>query len=270
VGNIADVEQAKTDIETYFGSWKVRANAPAAAEAPAVPALPTDASKILIFDDPKRTQSDVSLFCRLNVEGGDEEEAAVELLSSLMGDRIFNEIRVHRGLAYSPGAAAFIDDDGAGRAIFYSDGVVNSGAGQILSYYKQVSDGLAWQSVGQVSGKLTDLVAEGKPLTYVDGKGERIAKVDVAQISKLLQNCADHNITTIEGPKDVVAPQLDELGLAYEVVEWRANGDELLWKYDPKEAKKKQKKKLKAEKKKAKEQEKEAEKEPATPAPASP
>jgi len=293
VGNIADVEQAKTDIETYFGSWKVRANAPAAAEAPAVPALPTDASKILIFDDPKRTQSDVSLFCRLNVEGGDEEEAAVELLSSLMGDRIFNEIRVHRGLAYSPGAAAFIDDDGAGRAIFYSDGVVNSGAGQILSYYKQVidevktgkfdkselmvskirnarSDGLAWQSVGQVSSKLTDLVAEGKPLTYVDGKGERIAKVDVAQVSKLLQNCADHNITTIEGPKDVVAPQLDELGLAYEVVEWRANGDELLWKYDPKEAKKKQKKKLKAEKKKAKEQEKEEEKEAGTPAPASP
>jgi predicted Zn-dependent peptidase len=294
VGLIPDVEQAKKDIETYFGGWQARNNAPAPAAKLDVPALPTDASKILIFDDPKRTQSDVTMYCRLSLQGGAEEEAAVQLLDSLMGDRIFNEIRVHRGLAYSPGAAAFVDDDGAGRAIFYSDGVVNRGAGEILAYYKQVvsevqsgkfdknellvskirnarRDGLAWQSVGQVTDNLSDLVAEGKPFDYVKGKGERLAKVDVAQVSRLLDDCAVHNITTIEGPKDVVAPQLDELGMAYEVVEWRANGDDLLWKYDPKEAKKKQKSKLKAEKKKAKEtakdQPEEQPAEPTEPAP---
>jgi predicted Zn-dependent peptidase len=291
VGLVDDVEKAKKDVETYFGGWQARSGAPAPAAKVEVPALPTEAPKILIFDEPKRTQSDVTMYCRLSLSGTPGEEEAVQLLDSLMGDRIFNEIRVHRGLAYSPGASAFVDDDGAGRAIFYSDGVVNRGAGEILSYYQQVvnevqtgkfdknellvskirnarRDGLAWQSVGQVSGNLSDLVAEGKPFDLVKGKGERLAKVDVASVSRLLDSCAEHHITTIEGPKDVVAPQLDELGLAYEVVEWRANGDELLWKYDPKEAKKKQKKKLQAEKKKAKETAKEQPKEePSAPAP---
>ncbi len=294
VGLIEDVDKVKKDIDTYFSGWKVRANAPEAPAIPDVPALPTAASKILLYDDPTRTQSDVTMYCRLDLQGGEEEAAALQLLDSLMGDRIFNEIRVHRGLAYSPGAAAFKDDDGAGRAIFYSDGVVNRGAGEILSYYKQVidevrngkfaadelvvakirnsrRDGLAWQSVSQVNQNLVDMVSKRKSFDSVATKGERLANVDVAAVSKILQTCGDHNITTIEGPKDVVAPQLDELGLAYEVVEWRANGDELLWKYDPKEAKKKQKKKLKAEKKRAKEQEKEGKKEDqAEPAPASP
>lgn len=292
VGNIEDVEKAKKDVEAYFGGWKPRAGAPAAPTAMTAPGMPTEGTKILLFDDPKLTQSQVTAFCRLDLTGAPEEEAAVELVSSLMGDRIFNEIRVHRGLAYSPGAYASIEDDGAGEAVFYSDGVVNRGAAEILQYYRQVmtevkegkfaadelvvakirasrSDGLAWQSVGQVTSRLANLVADKKSFSVVANKGKDLAAVDVAQVQKVLQSCVDHHIVTIEGPKDVIAPQLDELGLAYQVVEWRANGDELLWKYDPKEAKKKQKKKLKAERKKAKEQEKEDKKGDA-PAPASP
>jgi hypothetical protein len=77
--------------------------------------------------------------------------------------------------------------------------------------------------------------------------------VDGDALKGLIAGCNDHSITTLQGPKDVITPQLDELGYTYEVVEWRADGDEMLWKYDPKAAKKKEKKKQKSDKKKAKE-----------------
>lgn len=279
VGNI-DPEQAKKNVQTYFGGWESRKDAPAPPTEVQPPALPSDPPEILIFNDPSRTQTDVTMYCRLNTEGKPGEDVAVDVLSSLMGDRIFNEIRVNRGLAYSPGAAAFIDDGGAGRAQFYSDGVVNSGVGQILEYYKRVvhevatgsiqndellmskvrharGDGLTWQSVNQVSDQLTTMVENDRDPSVVAHRGEDLAKIDVGQVSALLANCDGHAITTIEGPKDIVIPQLDELGYTYQVVEWRANGDDLLWKYDPKAAKKKEKDRIKKEKKDAKKKEKE-------------
>jgi len=59
-------------------------------------------------------------------------------------------------------------------------------------------------------------------------------------------------VVTIQGPKDVVTPQLDERGIDYEVLEWQSEAEELLWTYDPKEAKKREKKKQKKAKKRAK------------------
>ncbi len=100
----------------------------------------------------------------------------------------------------------------------------------------------------ETPGELAEVYERLKAAT----RGERISKVGVEQVSRLLTSCAQSTITTIEGPKDVVGPQLDELGYAYEVVEWKANGEDLLWKYDPKAAKQAEKDKLKAEKKKAK------------------
>ncbi|MCB9683958.1 MAG: insulinase family protein [Alphaproteobacteria bacterium] len=282
VGNI-NPEDAKKNVQTYFGGWQARKDAPAPPAEVQPPSLPSDPPEILIFNDPGRTQTDVTMYCRLDLKDEPGEDVAVDVLSSLMGDRIFNEIRVNRGLAYSPGAASFIDDGGAGRAQFYSDGVINSGVGQILQYYKQVvhevatgdidndellmskvrharGDGVPWQSVGQVSDNLTTMVENDRDPAAVAHRGQDLAGIDIAQVSALLTNCDGHAITTVEGPKDIVIPQLDELGYTYQVVEWRANGDDLLWKYDPKAAKKKEKDRLKKEKKDAKQKEKEASK----------
>ena len=57
----------------------------------------------------------------------------------------------------------------------------------------------------------------------------------------------------------MVTEQLNEKGLPFEILDHEPIGDELLWKYDPKSAKKKEKKKEKEEKKKAKTEDAEAE-----------
>ena len=65
----------------------------------------------------------------------------------------------------------------------------------------------------------------------------------------------------------MITPQLDELGFEYSVVEWSPQGEELLFKYDPKEAKRREKDKQKKEKKDLKDKAKEASK-PSEPEPA--
>ncbi len=84
----------------------------------------------------------------------------------------------------------------------------------------------------------------------------RLAAVDAAQLKAQMGTCTQHSLITIEGPIDAIAPQLDAAGVAYEVYDWKAVAKDLLWKHDPKAAKKSEKTeaktKKKAEKKEAK------------------
>ncbi|MEQ1505816.1 MAG: insulinase family protein [Myxococcota bacterium] len=274
VGNI-EVESAKKLALTYFGGWGPRPGAGAAPKEPSPPAMPTEPSKILIYDDAKRTQTDLYTQCRLNVTDR-TQEYAVGVLSSLLRNQTFSTMRVKEGLAYSPGAGASIGSDGASTLTFYSDGVVNSGIGRMYTFFGEAiraieagevnpeevtlhklrqarSEGVSAQSIGQVTDNMSEIIRNGQNWDVLTKRGELIASVSPDDMKPLLDGCAEHSITTLVGPKDVITPQLDELGLTYSVVEWKANGDELLWKYDPKAAKKREKDRSKAEKKKNKE-----------------
>jgi zinc protease len=285
VGNI-DAEEAKKTAITYFGGWAPKANAEPPPKPATPPAMPTGESKVLIYDDAKRTQTDINLQCRLNVTSRDQE-FAVGVLSSLLRNKVFSTMRVKEGLAYSPGAYATIGSDMSAVLGFYSDGVVNAGIGRMMQFFEQSladveagkvdveeitlhklrtarSTGVSAQSIDQVSNNMTSIVRNDQSWENLQKRGELIAAVDPAQLQSIIQGCKDHAITTIEGPKDVIIPQLEELGIAYDVVEWSGQGEDLLWKYDPKQAKKNEKKKQKDEKKKAKEEKKKA-KEPAAP-----
>ena len=68
----------------------------------------------------------------------------------------------------------------------------------------------------------------------------------------MVKGCNSRAIATLEGPAEVITPQLEERGIAYEVVDYEARGEEIHAKYDPKGYKKYAKKKAKEEKKKAK------------------
>ncbi len=272
VGNI-DGAEAKKMAQSYFGGWK-KPSAALPDFTPQTPNMPTEKSKILVFDVPERTQSQVQRFCRLNY-AGPEDDIAVDVLSSLIGNKTFSTLRVKEGLAYSPGAYSGLRDNNSGFLIFTSL-AVNSGVGRTLEFFTEAAedvengdideqevilhklrrarrDGLAGQSIAQVTGALTNVVRADKGWDFATERGELIAGVEAADLQRLLQGCAEHNITTIEGPKDVVIPQLDEKGYEYELVEYRAYGDDLLWQHDPKDAKKREKKRQKKERKDAKE-----------------
>jgi hypothetical protein len=127
--------------------------------------------------------------------------------------------------------------------------------------------GVPAQSMGQMTGQLTSVIRKGKDWEFLKNRGQIISEVDSADLVELIKGCAEHTVTTILGPKDVITPQLDELGFEYSVVEWSPRGEELLFKYDPKEAKRREKDRQKKDKKALKDKEKEAEK-PAEPTPA--
>ena len=72
-------------------------------------------------------------------------------------------------------------------------------------------DGLDWQSNQQVADHLQGLVQDGKDWKTVSTRGEDLAAITVEQIAGIMSHCNDHSITTVEGPKEIVIPQLDEL-----------------------------------------------------------
>lgn len=257
----------------YFGGWTAKGETPLAPGKPA--AMPTEQSKTLVFDVPKNTQTDVRRYCRLNI-AGPQDRAAVNVLGSLVAERIFGTMRVKEGLAYSPRGYTSMDDDLTGYMLFDSNGAVNSGVGRMLEFFEQTirsvetgqvsadeltlhrlrearSAGLASQSVNDLSNLIVGRVARGDGTESITNWGQQLANVSVADLQRLVAGCGDHSITTIEGPKEVLLPQLDERGYTYDVVEWSGMGQELLFKYDPKEAKKQEKDRQKAAKKKAKE-----------------
>ena len=67
----------------------------------------------------------------------------------------------------------------------------------------------------------------------------------------------DHHIVQLEGPKDIITEQLDARNFEYEIVDYEALGEELLWAHDKKAAKKRSKAKAKEDAKKAKAEAKE-------------
>lgn len=282
VGNI-DGAEAKKQAQQYFGGWKPKNNAPDPSGTKLrTPNMPTEDSKILMFHEANRTQSQVNTTCRLNYSDP-KQDPAVYVLGSLMRNKAFSTLRVGEGLAYSPGGYASVSPNGSAVLGFYSL-AVNGGVGRTIEYFHQAMDevisgdlsdeevklhklrrarssGVASQSTDQMTERLTSVIRKGAGWDLLTDQGEHIAAVDRGQLEELLEGCKEHTITTIQGPKEILTPQLDERGYAYEIIEWEAAGDELLWTHDPKAAKKRERNRIKDEKKKARKGDKEEEEE---------
>lgn len=273
VGNVTK-EEALKQAETYFGGWTPLPGSAQATFDPLVaPDMPTEVARTILIDEEKRTQTETQMVCRLNYRG-DEDKAAVDVLSSLVRNRVFTTLRVKEGLAYSPGGAAFTQPDDAA-LLFFSSLAVNSGVGRTLEFFKETvaeleagnvspeelklhqlrlnrEEGVSMQSVDQMAGALRSTVSSGKSWNEMAARGDMVAAVTVDDLARLTGGCLDHALVTLRGPESVITEQLDEKGYPYEIFDHEPIGDELLWKYDPKAAKKKEKAKAKADKKKAK------------------
>lgn len=274
VGNV-DADEAKRLAVDYFAGWEAEDGVETGPMPdPKTPAIGGEA-KVLVFDDEKRTQTQVSHACRLNFEGVEDIQATA-VLANVLRDRTSRQLRVKEGLAYSPYGTAFNDADGSANIIFGSL-AVNTGVGRTVEYFKQLTEkvengeisdeelimyklrrarsfGIQAQSTGQMTDKLILPLTWDQPWTMLTEAGEHIADVNGDQIVRLVEGCGDRAITTLEGPAEIITPQLEERGIAYEVVDYDARGDELHQKYDPKGFKKFAKKRAKAEAKKEEEE----------------
>jgi len=270
-GNI-DAAEAKKLAEKYWGGWKARGTAEPIAEM-RPPEMPDQPSRIVILDDPGRTQSQVNTSCRLNYDDP-ALEPSVRVLGSLLRNQTFSTLRIKEGLAYSPGAYAAVRGHNGAELGFYSL-ATNVGVGRTVEFFKEAvekveagevnleevklhklrnarSAGVARQSIDQMANALLGVLRRDADWDLLTDGGEHIAAVDPAVFTELVAGCGDHMVTTIQGPKDVITPQLDERGYEYEVLEWQSYAEELLWQYDAKAAKKREKDKQKKAKKDAK------------------
>lgn len=272
VGNV-DSDEALRHAVDYFAGWEPRDGA----EVGKMPRTQVGAlnagTQVLIFDDPKRTQTQVTRTCRLNTSGIADLQAT-SVLSDFIFDRTFTQLRVKEALAYSPGGFAGVTPDGSGFMTF-SSLAVNVGVGRTVEYFRDLtaelesgeaddatltmykmrrarSYGVAAQSTTQLTGKLTNALTWEQPWTMLLDAGKDIANVDAAKIQRMVSGCNGRSFTSLEGPAEIIEPQLQEKGIAYEVVDWKARGEELHKAADPKSFKKRAKKKAKAEAKKAK------------------
>jgi len=274
VGKV-DPAQVLGEIEHYWGSFEPGKDvAPGAMPSLDMPKMPEATAKTLIFDDEKRTQTQTVMACRLNY-AGPEDDQAVQVLGRLLGNQVFATLRVKEGLAYSPNGGASTSMDGSA-ALFFSSLAVNRGVGRTVEFFRRAverveegdidideiklhqirinrSSGVRSQTVDQMGSTMAGNIIRERDWKEYRKIGRNIAAVQAKDLTRLVDGCLDHAIVTLEGPKDVVAAQLDEQGFEYEVVEYEEAGDKLLWEYDPKAAKKKQKAKDKEDRKKAKE-----------------
>lgn len=287
VGNTT-TEAAKDLAAKYFGGWAGAAGrADGWAGKVETPKIPTEPTRVLIFEDkdkPLGTQSQTDMMCRLNYRG-EEDRAAARVLSSILGTRVFDTLRVKEALTYTPGAFAQVDDDGSA-TLYFDSLALNKGVGRTVEYFLAVArsiengefeeseltrhklrmargSGIGAQTIDGMTATLGAAVVRGDPWSKIDHAGDYIAGVNRDQIIRLIQGCSSHAIVTIDGLDSVVGPQLKEKGIAYEVVDWKTRGDELLKAADPKAYDKMIKERAKSEKKKKAEEAKKAAETPA-------
>ena len=300
-GNV-DPEKARGLAQGHFGDWQGRT-----AEKPGwhgqlpEPTMPTQPFRILVEDDAKKTQSQTDMTCRLDVDG-ERDRPAVGVLSSLLFNQVFTTLRVKEALSYTPVAFAGMRDDGTATLTF-SSLALNKGIGRTIQFFLEAAkavesgkvdqaeltlhklrlareSGLQAQALDQVLAELTGPLRRGEGWDRITGAGEDIAAVNANALIRIMKGCTEHAIVTITGPKDVIGPQLEALGLTWEVLDAEKEQLTLLEKYDPKAYKAKLKAKAKEDAKKAKEEAKKKEEDeaaaadgeaaPTEPAPATP
>jgi predicted Zn-dependent peptidase len=268
VGKITDMDLAENQVRDFFGSWKYEGpGTPTTIEPPAPPAKQPD-RQVLLFDKPIATQSKLTVSCQLDYSGR-EDLPRTQVLGEYFTFLSFERLREEAGLTY--GAYAYPRSYwGNTRELILASVIQNSGVGfGVKTFFDIIAEGAsgeiaegdvrtnAW-NVGRTS--VTGLQSGDQMLSALlaPGRGklgeyakypEQLGNVTAKDIADALKPCAGHEVVTIVGPVSQAKPQLDELGIKYEVIDWEGMYEAQL---DKKQLKKYRKAKEKEAEEKAK------------------
>ena len=259
VGNV-DPDKAIATAKTYFAGWRAAPGTEVGTYGDVPPPNPSKPKQILLFDNPGKTQTDVTFRCQVGPIDS-KNEVALQVAAKVLDQDAFKILREQLGTTY--GAGAYYRDWPGGSAELMMDSQVqNSAAATAVSTFFDIAKlgetgdvkedqlkieklhlarqyGLGEQSVDQMTSRLTSALEKG--LDGLQDYPDRLAAVDQAAIAKVLEGCSARAIVTVVGPQQVVEPLLKKQGIDYEVYDWRKKADEMLQKYDPKAYKKKMK-----------------------------
>jgi len=272
VGKIPDLDGAEQAVRSYFDSWSAKPGTEVGAiKAPSAPTQASD-RKVLVFDKPTATQTDVSLTCPM-VPWTDDTYLAGRVLGESISEVAWRRLREKAGVTYGayaynrtlPGGASSLNIGGLFQnnatefaVATYLDLIDKASVGDIddsivatAKWSRARETVLAQQSSNQMIGYLMGSVASGRGLDYLDRVPGLLSSINTEQMSSLMSTCKGHEMITVMGPLEYAEPALQKLGLPYEVIDW----DDLYQaQLDEKELKKHLKAKEKWEKKKAEEE----------------
>lgn len=268
-----DAEEVYAAAQKYWGGYYSEAESYVPIEIPEAAPIVRHEPKFFVFDDERETQTSINASCRLK-NGGDDEDAARNLVSTVVDGYLFAELRAKEGITYGAGAGnssrvgnthtfgmgGTFQNDGVGIAVQTFLRVVQEGQegkfadnrirpAQLALSRKPV---LSLQAIEDVAGTFANNVGLGRSYETWEGYGDRLASVTKAQMQEVFEPCADSLVMTMVGPVDIIGPVLTEAGIDWVEVDPREKALELMDVHDKGAAKK-------LRKAMAKEAEKEAE-----------
>lgn len=265
--------EAESIASKYFSTWKPKGGVVEQEMEPLTGEVTPGETRVLLFDDERATQTDITLSCP-GAPASAENVAARGVFSTLLSKELFQYLRADLGVtygayggirAYEGGATevtmgGLFQNDAAAVAIAafhdaverYESGDIDVDTMQLVKLNQARKYVLRQQSSGQMTSRLMTPITDRHGWDYISKYPERLAAVDKEQLQGLMGACSEHMLVTAKGPITVLEPALKEAGIAYEVYDHEAIGDQMLKEADPKAYKKKKKAEAKAEKKKAK------------------
>lgn len=194
------------------------------------------------------------------------------MLAAVLDEEAWLALREQSGVTYGAGSGQTSYPGGAAR-LGISSLVQNDGAGLAASTFIRLSEeaaagklnpetltlmklnearnyALGQQTTDQMLSRLHEPYTDD--FSHIEGHVERLAAVTVDDMTAQMSRCTGHEIITLTGPASVITPQLDKLGLTYEVFDWKAEAEKLWQESDPKGYAKAKKKEAKEDAKKAK------------------
>ena len=276
VGRMEPAE-VKTLVESHFADWSVSESKIQPIELPEMPMA--EERSIIVLNKDRVSQTDVALACQVQPQSLENVQTH-SVLGSLMSELSWIALREQSGVTYGAGSGVQAMPGGGARLIF-SSLVQNDAAGlaaeTFLGLPQKVKDGeydqgliplmklstarkfvIGQQSNAQMLGRISYPIRKGWGVDYFSGMAARLAGIQADHLANEVDRCIGHEVVTLVGPSDVIAPQLDERGLEYEIFDYEAERDRLWELHDPRSWKKEAKARAKAERKRAEREAEEA------------
>lgn len=240
-------ETLKADLEKRFGAWPMTRDMPGRKNFDV--ASPAPRARILLVNRPQSPQSMIYAGELLKGKGSDDLLdllAANDILGGNFLSRINMDLRETKGWSYGAGtvvsrneeANSFIvvapvqaDKTGASiQAIRADMGAFLGKEGVSSEELERTIDGSirelpgSFETSGEVLGEMQRDVLYKRPFTYVEGLADRYRAQTADTLDKAARTMInpDNMIWVVVGDKNVVLPQVKDLGLPVEVIEGSA------------------------------------------------
>ena len=199
------------------------------------------------------------MLCRM-ADGGAYSDATREVVSQMLSDHLFDELRANEGITY--GAYAFQQTFAGGTGVFGTGGLIqNSGVGIAAKTFRKVSEdaaagnfpmnrlgatrlnkareyGLGQQAMSDLSMWFAEVAGRNLDWKYRTEYADRLATTGLEDMKALMEPCPESQVITMVGPVDVIKKVLDEDGLAYEEFDRESRALALLDQHNKREARK--------------------------------